>query len=334
VWTCRIQRTWYPGRCRGPADETGERGDATLLDFRQDGSLARRWYRDPRGSESTDSYDYDDAGRLVAMRSADSNGSRASRRYEYDAAGRLERLVVPDRRGGSRVAETHEYGDSGERSRTIHVEINLQSQSVSFFEGTDVAYSAPGAATVRTQYNAREQPTEVLFHGSGGRPLSRVDFLYDDAGHLVEESQIRFEPCVPPDFLAGMSPAQLNAVHELLGAGAAPARRLHRYDGRGHRIQTSESGPFGRSVKTVVYNDWGDPIEETSEDDDRQCSIDDQGQIIASAPGEHLSRAQTRYHYDYDARGNWLKKVVQSRGSADQDFSTASIEERTLTFYD
>jgi hypothetical protein len=298
------------------------------------------------GVQNRLSHDHDDAGQRVASRVIDSTGLLASTRYEYDPGGRLVRLVVTDQRGATCVPETYQYGDRGEKKKTFHVGVLLQDEKVATAlaagswsygcEGTDAAYSAPGAATVTTQYNTAEQPTELLFSDSHGRPLSRVDFLYDDAGRLVEEAQIRFEPCLPPEALEGMSPAQLEAVRQLLGPGAPPSRRLHRYDSRGHRIETSGSGLFGRDVTRVAYNDWGDPMEVTSEFDGRgdRYNIDDQGQVIGSAPQERLERTETRYHYDYDARGNWIRKIVQSRGSAVQDFSTSSVEERTLSYYD
>jgi hypothetical protein len=41
-----------------------------------------------------------------------------------------------------------------------------------------------------------------------------------------------------------------------------------------------------------------------------------------------------RFHYDYDVRGNWIKKVVAALAGADQDFSVSSVEHRTLAYYD
>jgi hypothetical protein len=47
-----------------------------------------------------------------------------------------------------------------------------------------------------------------------------------------------------------------------------------------------------------------------------------------------VRRSEARFHYDYDVRGNWIKKVVEARGGADGDFLVSSIEERTLTYHD
>ena len=64
VRTCRLQRTWYSRRCVGDACETEERSDITTLEFRVDGSLARRWHHNPDGSDWTATYEYNDTGRL------------------------------------------------------------------------------------------------------------------------------------------------------------------------------------------------------------------------------------------------------------------------------
>jgi hypothetical protein len=141
------------------------------------------------------------------------------------------------------------------------------------------------------------------------------------------------EEMLPPGMLAEMSPARL-AMRALLGA--RPLRRLHRYDARGHRIETSSSlfGPLGRDRRTMAYNNLGDQIEEISEDEHRDYNIDDQGRLSDSPTRESVSRSEARFHYEYDGRGNWIKKTVESRGGADQDFSVSTIEQRTLAYYD
>ena len=56
ILRCRLQRTWG---CHTDLCETGDRSDTTILDFRPDGSLARRSHQNPDGSEWTSTYDYD-----------------------------------------------------------------------------------------------------------------------------------------------------------------------------------------------------------------------------------------------------------------------------------
>jgi hypothetical protein len=65
----------------------------------------------------------------------------------------------------------------------------------------------------------------------------------------VEEAQTRVAETLPPDMLAGMNPAQMEAVRTLFGAGGDPTRRLHRYDAQASRIETCLTC-LGRSVAT------------------------------------------------------------------------------------
>jgi hypothetical protein len=336
IQSCRIQRTWYSRRCGADACEIDERGDASYAEFRTDGSLVRRWHHNPDGSEWTSTHEYDATGRLVSVRTSNTIGLIDFHLYDYDFAGRLVRVVDRSEDGRDRIAESYEYDATGRKKKTLYVDLAAQRSNTHYFwgvDGSDTGYSAPGTATVTTLHNTREQPTEVILHDVAGRLLSRVELVYDHEGHLVEEAQTRVAETLPPEMLAGMNPAQLEAVRRLFGAGGD--RRLHRYDAQGRRIETCSTlfGPLGRDRKTMVYNDHGDQIGEVSEDEHREYSIDDTG-LSERATKESVTRAEARFHYEYDARGNWIKKVVEARGAADQDFSLSSLEQRTLAYHD
>ena len=138
----------------------------------------------------------------------------------------------------------------------------------------------------------------------------------------------------PPEMLAGMSSAQLEALRALYGAGLT--WRVHRDDAQGHRIETHTSmfGTLSRDSKTMTYNDHGDQIEEVSEYEQCDWNIDDQGRLSDSTKRGNVSHSEVRFHYDSDVRGNWVKKVVEGRSGADQDFHVSSTEERTFAYYD
>jgi hypothetical protein len=84
----------------------------------------------------------------------------------------------------------------------------------------------------------------------------------------------------------------------------------------------------------MVYNDHGDLVEEISEDEQRDFSIDDQGRLSDVPTTASVNRSEARFQYDYDVRGNWIKKVVEARNEAEQDFLVSSIEQRTLAYDD
>jgi YD repeat-containing protein len=333
---CRLQRTWYSRRCGVDACETEERGDISSVDFREDGSLASRWHQNPDGSELTWTYEYNDAGRLVMVRTEDTSGIVDLQRYEYDSGGRLIRLIARAKDGGDRLAESWEYDAAGRKIRTLYIDLAAQRPDTHYgwgVEGTDSSYSAPGATTLRTFHNEREQPTQLLFQDAAGRVLSRVEFVYDGAGHLIEEVQTRAEETLPPGLLAEMNPAQLRTMGTFWGVGE-PLRRLHRYDAHGRRSETrSQLVPLHADRKTVVYNDHGDPIEENFEQESRDYNIDDEGRLSDSPTKETVRRSEARFHYEYDARGNWVSKAVASRPGAELEFTLSADERRTLVYF-
>ena len=336
VESCRLQRTWYSRRCGTGACETEERGDISSIEFRADGSLASRWHHNPDGSELTWTYEYNDVGRLVIVRTENMSGIVDLQRYEYDSAGRLVRLIAQAKDGGDRLAESWEYDAAGRKIKTLYVDLVAQRPDTHYawgVEGTDSSYSAPGATTLRTFHNEREQPTQLLFQDVEGRVLSRVEFVYNEAGHLIEEAQTNAEETLPPKLLAEMNPAQLRTIRSFFGVGES-RRRLHRYDTHGRRSETrSEFTPLCADRKTTVYNDHGDPIEENFEHESRDYTIDDEGRLSDSPTKETVSRSEARFRYEYDAHGNWVTKAVESRPGADLEFTLSSDERRTLVYF-
>ena len=337
VRSCRLQRTWYARRCGADACESDERNDVTNLEFRADGSLDRRSHHNPDGSEWTAIHEYDATSRLVWTRTEATTGPIEVKHYEYDAAGRLSRVLIGES-GRDRVSESYDYDATGRKKKTIHVDVAAQRPNTTYswgVESSDAFYSAPGAAAVTTVYNVLDQPIELTFHDAAGQPLNRVEFVYDEAGHLVEEAQTRVADIFPPEIVTRMNPAQLATMRALVGGGSETSRILHQYDARGRRIETRSSmWSLGQNRKTMAYNDHGDQIEEISEHDDREYNIDDEGRVSESPGNPAASRSEARFKYDYDAQGNWIEKVVEGRGGTAPEYSVSSIERRTLTYYD
>ncbi|HEV2198505.1 MAG TPA: hypothetical protein VGR73_01695 [Bryobacteraceae bacterium] len=157
-----------------------------------DGSLARHSHDNADGSKWTATHEYNDMGRLTTVRTDNGAGFVDLQFYDYDAAGRLVSIIVRSKGGGDRVAESYEYDVAGRKKKTLHVDVDAQRPNTHYawgVEGTDSGYSAPGAATLTTHYNEREQPTDLHFYDRAGALLSRVEFRYDEDGNLVEEAQ-------------------------------------------------------------------------------------------------------------------------------------------------
>jgi hypothetical protein len=290
VRSCQLQRTWYARRC-GPADcETEERGDTTVVEFRPDGALTRRVHQNPDGSEWTATYEYDDAARLLNVRSEGPTGVLVQTR-EYDADGRLTRLLERDASGSDRVVEQHEYDALGRRKTTRYVHIADRGSSVSL--GFPVA-------------DIESQTVELSYKDSTGRELGRVEFEYDEAGVLIAETLTHAVERFQTELLADAPPDMAETLRAL-----SRATCRHRYDDRQRRIETRLTfGPLSVEQRTVAYNDHGDKIEEISEDENRDYNFDDRGRLSDTPVAERASRSEARFEYECDARGNWTKKVV------------------------
>jgi len=332
VRSCELERRWQVRRCGAGACEVEERFDSAALEFRPDGALARQSHHNPDGSEWTAVYEYDDAGRLRAIR------AETVTSYEYDAAGRLARTIVRTPDSGERLAESYEYGAAGRKTKTVHVDLAAQRPDTLYswsVEGTDSAYSAPGAATIQTHYNDRGQPAEMLFPDARGQPLSRVTFRCDADGRLREEEQTREPEALPAELAAGLNEAQLATVRRLFGAGPDPIRQTHSYDEQGRRCRTeSHIGPLASNSKTLVYNDRGDPAAEVHESEHREFGMDEHGALSPVPRSEKSTRSEARFEYGYDARGNWLSKTVHSRSAPDAEFAPSTVEQRAILYFD
>jgi YD repeat-containing protein len=330
-----VQRIWYAPLCGADQCAAAERGDLSVVEFRRDGALVEHAGRNPDGSTYATRYEYDGAARLVAVTFTSTAGSAMARRHEYDESGRLLRIVERGQDGHDHVAETHAYGAMGIRTRTAA--INPATDRAGFMswavDGTDDSYSAPGATALTTIYDARNLVTEALLLDSGGGTLGRVEFRYDDAGHLAEETFSRDDPLA--GMADGMNPAEANALRALLGGKGGVSRRLHTYDANGRRIGTVSSlcGPLGRERRTMAYNERGDQVEDICETDERHLNIDDDGHLIDDPAGATTSRSEARIDYEYDERGNWIRKTVLAHNAADRDFVASSVERRTIAYY-
>ncbi len=337
VHTCQLQRTWYLRRCGTEACETEERGDRTSLEFRADGLLARHHHQNLDGSEWTTTYEYNHEEQLTAVHNRSSSETTWLRFYEYDLEGRLIRILTRSQEGNERVAESLTYNSAGQKTRVQYVDRASQKPNTGYswgVEGTDSFYSAEGAATLTTHYNQRQQPVELLFHDEVGQLLNQVRFYYDAEGNLIEEAQVRQAVTLPPEVIMEMSSEQLKTLRVFLGVDE-PLRRLHRYDEQGRRIESRGSmGPLGGDCKRMTYNEQGDLSEEFTEYEQREYNVDEAGRLSDVPASQQASRSEARLHYDYDERGNWLRKTIEARAGTSQDFALSSVEQRTICYFE
>lgn len=92
-------------------------------------------------------------------------------------------------------------------------------------------------------------------------------------------------------------------------------------------------GPPGGNSKTAACNHNGDQIEDVFERQERDFGIDDEGRPSNAPTRESVSRSRARFHYDYDAHGNWVR-TVESRAGTDQDFTLCRVDLRTIDYFE
>ena len=192
VKSCQLHRTWYSRGCGPDACQTEERNDVTVVEFRPDGSLERRWYKNPppNSSEWTNFYEYNDVNQLTIERVEQGGTITITKLYEYDSAGRIAQIIMPDKDGQQRVAETYSYDADGRKKKIVHIDPELPSGGCGTMfgvDGTDAAYGSPGATSITSIYDDRGRPIEHLFRDSGGELITRIDLRHDERGNLVEE---------------------------------------------------------------------------------------------------------------------------------------------------
>lgn len=335
VQKCRLERTCFIRKCSAEACETREWSDSTAIEFLPNGDMAQSSHQNQDGSDAITTCEYDIAGKLLTVRNQSGGALVGLTVHEYDGARRLVRVLYRPQTGNERITTSYEYDSTGRKKKTQYLTDHGSNSHFAWgIEGTDAAYSAPGAVAASTHYNEREQPTEVLFLDAEGRPLSRVDLRYDQAGHLVEEAQTHSTEVLPPEILASSNEAQRETLRALFGGGGKFVQRTHRYNDDGRRVETRcGMGPLGGDVKKMAYNEHGDPIEEIHECEQREFGMDDQGRLSDMPIKERVIRSETRIRYEYDTHGNWVLKTVESRGGNEQDFTVSSVERRTLTYF-
>jgi hypothetical protein len=300
------------------------------VEFRPDGSLVRHWRQKPDGSEWTITHAYDDAGRLVSIQEESSSGANHLRLHEYDQAGRLMRLLFRNSDGSERTIETYSYDAEGRKTKT-HAAPRLPNYGYGI-EGSEAFYSAPNAARITTIYNRADRPEELFFQDATGALLSRVDFRYDESGNLIEEAQTNIDSPLLSSVREQLNAEQLQAVRGLI---AGPNLHLrHRYDALGRKIETLTSlfGSLSTERAVMEYNQYGDLVAQTSEDETHSYGLDDEGQL-AEGPVSR-KHSETRFRYEYDVHGNWFNKVTESCHGDHPDFTLISTEHRTLTYFD
>ena len=201
----------------------------TIVTFRPDGQVSESEYHNPDGLVARHVRIHGEGGRLTAEQWWTDGVLTSRTLHTYDVDGRLtsSRAVAAD--GTQRENERCHYDHSGRKTKVVILptpeSCSAGSCGIHFgIEGTDTAYSAPGATTSTTTYDERGLPSEVIFHDANNAPVCRVLFTRDRAGRLLTE-RMAFDR--PATFFAPPGGADVPADGFVNGASGGGIRGSH-----------------------------------------------------------------------------------------------------------
>jgi RHS Repeat len=130
---------------------------------------------------------------------------------------------------------------------------------------------------------------------------------------------------VPPEDREEMA-AMLKQLYETFSS------TTYVYDTHGPLLErTNRFGRLSEHRTTYYYDDHGNPIEETTEDRNREASMDENGTVVYSL--DRLKLQHNRFEYRYDAHGNWTERIVSIRPEPNPGFQRSNIERRAITYH-
>jgi hypothetical protein len=302
--------------------------------FRPDGKISATDFYNADGSIGHSVCLYDDAGRLTESNSSMGDGPVSRALYFYDEAGRHLRTAHLSQDGPQTDTEICIYDAGGKRTKVQFLSFTGAHTSYSI-EGTDMGWSAPGAARMTTTYDDRDLPTKVVFRDANDNPLRYSTLTRDNEGRLLKvELSLGDEVFLKE--IAEKSPAEdrqrtASMLKQIFGGTFS--NTTHVYDSRGRMIETTHRmGTLGGNRTTYRYDDdHDDPIEETTEHTSREANIDEHGVVCYSQ--DRVMIQHNRFDYVYDAHGNWIEQILSIRPEPNTTFQRSNTERRAITYH-
>ena len=303
--------------------------------FDRDGRVVQLDQRGAERSVFRTTYIYDSDGRLRETQAGTAGANPVSRVvYTYDETGRPLAVTQIGTDGIERVTHTTTYDQRGRRTTVHDLPPAVADVAMMFsIDGSEIGYGAPGAKTMTTSYDERDLSREVLIQDARGASIRRVTLTRDREGRVVTEEAQNIGPFTLPD-APGPVPAedreQLQAlVMRVFGA----IRTTYEYDAGGRLVfRTQQMGLLGEERIAYAYDERGNPIEEFHESINREMHLDRDGGPTSS--GDTTRMHEVRFSYEYDARGNWTKRIVHGRVTRDAEFEQSNTELRTIEYYE
>jgi YD repeat-containing protein len=289
--------------------------------------------------ESSMTYTYDSAGRLLKKTTTNSGSPVSESNYHYDQKGRIISIT-----GDPLGTSTFEYDDNGRKTRITSPPsrplVPEGTQSIFLMpEDEDSYLPIPTGGHVKLSCNEQDQPVEWQVFDANGNLVNRLIRTYDEHGRLtelrytIESLQYLLPAEVQQELMAepGAVEEMLPQLTKLLGEQRNFTRRTYTYDIDGRLIEQHHYvGHSMEETTKIVYNDHSDKLEERQfTTGDPNPPRDSQSGETSQAPPFPSQESQVRYSYKYDTFGNWTEQAVSSSTGPND----ATVTRRALIYY-
>jgi YD repeat-containing protein len=289
------------------------------------------------------SYTYHSDGRLLKTVSGKVNSAPSSETtYSYDEAGRLVGL-----KSGDKNRFCYEYDDKGRKSVIESYDSKPLPPNTAYathWEGTDLGFAPYPGGTLTTSYNEQQVATSAQLCDAEGNLVAHIVRKFDAKGHIVAEEQVTDAPTlmIPKELRLTLNPEQAKSMGAFLAGGLHNRAISYSYDTDGRVSERHRSGGvFGEEVTITTFNDHGDKASERTTtvmnpEAGREYGLTDVGTMIPVGqpqPVQPPAIYETQYTYQYDGYGNWTEQTTVARYGPDAATGPVSIRHRKLTYY-
>jgi hypothetical protein len=268
--------------------------------FSRQGYLLERQHRNPDGSHWSIVCRYDEHGRILERELAgEKPEARQLFSYRYDPLGRLDRVMLLSPQEGERVFESVQYAADGTKAKTSYpAPLDESRRKTTGVCVESMLHLSIDAVVIMTILDASDRPIRKVLYDEDDRVIRRVAFRYDARGLLLEEGEL-VGGSVRDDF-----------------------RNLYRYDASSRRVEADTRwGSLGGVRRTFAYNDRGDIVQET---------IEQNTGLMSDDTGPRAWRQE--FAYQYDSYDNWIERTTKTILSAGGT-RVSMIERRDLTYH-
>ena len=329
-----IEKRGFQGRVRSVKTETAEftKEDDQFSEkpwlvetetFDEEGQLIETAFHNTLYPDysSKQTFLYDTLGKLTEQSFYYLNGKPSSKTlYIYDSEDRLVGESCFDADGKRTGKREFTYHANGEKAEEIFSDYREHNPNTSYGYGIDAnpeydhSFTADDARLIKTLYDFKGNPTELLFLNESGKLLSKVLFTTDAAGRIIKDAQYTGEefPLNTPE--GTEVPAEIARLF---------------------------SGEFALSESELVYDSEGRKIEDRMyfggiHSMKRGFTYDTKGKLIEDATFEADGTLQSRARIEreYDSNDNWTKKLVSSWNKEKDVFEPSVVYRRTITYYE